>query len=290
MILSFHTCYVADVNRICQGRDPGPDDVLAMKAADAIIVPQGCRKILYQTARRYCPNVFPDYDVRFRFEGKTGQTKLFHERNVLHPPSLAFKNVEEYTRAGFKPSAFPLRFPLVLKFDWGGEGETVTRIHDWAELENMIGRAFVLEKQGHSGFLLQEFIPSGNKTLRVTVIGDRIISYWRIGMDENGFLSNVSRGATIDHNYRADLQKKGQKAVTSFCRKTGINLAGFDLIFPASYNHPSPFFLEINWFFGRKGLGGSETYYKILTGEIERWLAKIKREKCPIFSDRTKRI
>ena len=30
--------------------------------------------------------------------------------------------------------------------------------------------------------------------------------------------------------------------------------------------------LEINYFFGRKGLGGSEAYYKILHEEIRTWL------------------
>jgi len=31
-------------------------------------------------------------------------------------------------------------------------------------------------------------------------------------------------------------------------------------------------FLEINYFFGRKGLGGSEAYYKLLQQEIDRWI------------------
>jgi ribosomal protein S6--L-glutamate ligase len=32
--------------------------------------------------------------------------------------------------------------------------------------------------------------------------------------------------------------------------------------------------LEINYFFGRKGLGGSENYYRILLAEIRNWLAR----------------
>jgi len=59
------------------------------------------------------------------------------------------------------------------------------------------------------------------------------------------------------------------------CQKTGINLAGVDVIFSSDRDDPAPMLLEINYFFGRKGLGGSEAYYKILQAEIQAWLGKI---------------
>jgi ribosomal protein S6--L-glutamate ligase len=36
---------------------------------------------------------------------------------------------------------------------------------------------------------------------------------------------------------------------------------------------PRPLFLEINYFFGRAGLGGSERFYDMLQTEIDNWLA-----------------
>jgi ribosomal protein S6--L-glutamate ligase len=36
---------------------------------------------------------------------------------------------------------------------------------------------------------------------------------------------------------------------------------------------PQPLFLEINYFFGRAGLGGSERFYDMLQTEIDNWLA-----------------
>jgi ribosomal protein S6--L-glutamate ligase len=30
--------------------------------------------------------------------------------------------------------------------------------------------------------------------------------------------------------------------------------------------------LEINYFFGRRGLGGSEPFYRIFTEEVDKWL------------------
>ncbi|MBU4419623.1 MAG: hypothetical protein KKH84_01295, partial [Proteobacteria bacterium] len=58
-------------------------------------------------------------------------------------------------------------------------------------------------------------------------------------------------------------------------KKTGINLAGFDFLFSSEVNIKEPLFLEINYFFGRKGLGGSEKYYKILESEIQKWIESL---------------
>jgi len=46
-----------------------------------------------------------------------------------------------------------------------------------------------------------------------------------------------------------------------------------DVIFSAKIEDPDPMLLEINYFFGRKGLGGSEAYYQILLAEIQSWIA-----------------
>jgi ribosomal protein S6--L-glutamate ligase len=57
MILSFHPCFVADKNIICAGRSPDADDLAAIKAADAVVLPQGCYKSLYEMARGNCTNI-----------------------------------------------------------------------------------------------------------------------------------------------------------------------------------------------------------------------------------------
>ena len=88
MILSYHPCSEADKNIICAGRNPDDDDLALIQAADALILPQGCYESLYQMARGNCPNIFPDYDVRFRYPGKIGQVRLFQETDVAHPKSL----------------------------------------------------------------------------------------------------------------------------------------------------------------------------------------------------------
>jgi ribosomal protein S6--L-glutamate ligase len=37
---------------------------------------------------------------------------------------------------------------------------------------------------------------------------------------------------------------------------------------------PEPLFLEINYYFGRRGLGGSERYYSMVHQAIREWLSR----------------
>jgi ribosomal protein S6--L-glutamate ligase len=109
----------------------------------------------------------------------------------------------------------------------------------------------------------------------VVVIGGTLISYWRIQESEDMFMSNVARGARIDATLEPARQKVAKVFVKNLCSKTGINLAGFDVIFAPVKEHIKPLMLEINYFFGRRGLGGSDAYYEILKREIRNWVDSV---------------
>jgi ribosomal protein S6--L-glutamate ligase len=53
---------------------------------------------------------------------------------------------------------------------------------------------------------------------------------------------------------------------------TGINLAAVDFVFHFPHPNPRPLLLEINYYFGRRGLGGSLKYYRLLHRAIQAWL------------------
>jgi len=273
MILSFHPLFKADKNINCAGRAPGSDELSQIKAADAVILPQGCRHDLYAMSRENCPLVFPNYDARFAYPGKIGQIRLFLQTGVLCPESEAFADVDvfkmHYPRI---PEGLSFEFPFVLKFDWGGEGETVYLIESAEQLKAIIQKARAFEHTGQKGFLIQEFVPCRSRTLRVIVMGRRHISYWRVQCSRSTFLANLAQGAQIDTESDPDQQVKAVEAVKVFCRRTQIDLAGFDILFSTKPGQTAPYFLEINYFFGRRGLGGSQKYYAILIGEIKNWL------------------
>jgi len=274
MIVSFHPLFEADKNIICAGREPGADDLAAIKAAEAVILPQGCRQSLYEMARDNCRHVFPDYDARFNHPGKIGQVRLFQKNGTAHPHAETYASLADFRRQyGDDSKDIAFELPCVFKFDWGGEGETVYLINSRKDVNNVLQKAADFEKSGQKGFLLQEYVPTKGKTLRVVIIGRTLISYWRIQENTDGFLSSVSHGARIDAALEPERQKVAKVFVKNFCNKTGINLAGFDVIFAPVKEYIKPLMLEINYFFGRRGLGGSESFYEILKKEIHNWLA-----------------
>lgn len=273
MILSYHPFFVADRNIICAGRNPDSKDLSAIRASDAVILPQGCSRPLYEMARQNCARVFPNFDVRFGYGGKVGQARLFRELNVSHPETRTFRNLETfYIQYGKNLDKKALAFPFIFKFDWGGEGHHVYLIKSPDNLKNLLKVAESFEATGRSGFLVQTFFPSKNRTLRVAVVGETFISYWRVLKGSPDLRANLSRGAEIDADADPELQQAAVSAVKAFCRRTGINLAGFDLLFAPETSSTAPQFLEINYYFGRKGLGGSEAFYKLLCAEILKWL------------------
>jgi ribosomal protein S6--L-glutamate ligase len=274
MIVSFHPMFEADKNIICAGREPGADDLAAIKAAEAVILPQGCRRSLYEMARDNCRHVFPDYEIRFKYPGKIGQMRLFQKSGTAHPHAETYLSLENFRQQyGDDPKEIAFELPCVFKFDWGGEGETVFLINTRQDLRKVLQKAADFERSGQKGFLLQEYVPTEGRTLRVAVIGRTLISYWRIQENADNFLSSVSRGARIDAISEPERQDAAKGFVKNLCKKTGINLAGFDVIFAPLAEYIKPLILEINYFFGRRGLGGSNAFYEILKNEIHNWLA-----------------
>lgn len=273
MILSFHPLFVADRNMLCAGRPPGPDEAQAAAEAEATILPQGCRRDLYELVRKNCARVFPNYDARFAYQGKLGQLTLFDRVGVPYPASMLFTDTDTFHhRIKQLPADLPFELPCVFKFDWGGGGDTVYPVDSESRLMALIDSAATFEGSGQKGFLLQEMIAAGSRSLRVVVIGQQYVSYWRVQPKSGRFWTGLAQGARIDAAADPELQAWAVAEVRDFCRITGINLAGFDILFADTPGGPQMYFLEINYFFGRKGLGGSEAYYRLLIREIDNWL------------------
>ncbi len=276
MILSFHPCYEVAVNRLCAGRDPNNEDLAAIKKASAVILPQGCRQTLYEMARDNCPHVFPNYDARFAYPGKTGQIRLFRSNGISHPRSWTFFRLEQFERR--RKIAPALTFPLVFKLDWGGEGDTVMLLKNQTDLDRALAKAEDYERSGQYGFLLQSMIPHDHRALRVVVIGRILKAYWRVQDDTAVFGTSLSKGARVDMAVSPEIDRAAKSLTRGFCERTKTNLAGLDFIFheaDLTSPDPTPLMLEINYFFGREGLGGSMPFYNLLQAAVDNWLAAI---------------
>lgn len=273
MIVSFHPIIVADENIICAGRDPDKRDLTAIRAAEAVILPQGCTESLYRMATANCKHVFPNLDVRFDFPSKSGQSCLLDKLGVGHPETTYFESV-----AAFQRSAGPIVYPAVIKYDWGDQGNTVFKANDSRQLAAVLDKAAACEGTGQYGFLVQEYIPADHGALRVVLIATKKVAYWRVPASPDMFGTHVDGGARIDTTYGPVQQQAAIAVVEQVSRQTGLQLAGFDFIFDQRDLERGlihPLMLEINYFFGRTGLGGSEAYYRMIESEIDAWLAAI---------------
>jgi ribosomal protein S6--L-glutamate ligase len=197
----------------------------------------------------------------------------FWAYDMNHPHTLVFPKVEtlrgDHPHMEHRPPELP-PYPFVMKGAHSGEGKQVWLVENEAELEEKLQVMLQFELHGSHGFVIQEYLPDLARDLRVVVIGSRIQSYWRT---TGGFLHNVAQGGEIDGESDPELQAIGREKVKEFCRQTNINLAAFDLVFPG--DEQEPVFLEINYTFGRTGLGGSENFYKFLRDAVEQWLQTV---------------
>lgn len=244
-----------------------------LREAGAVILPQCLDAEFYHLVRGLCPRVFPNYDTRFKWEGKVGDAMLFWSMGVPHPKTTVFPRLTsllgDHSEMGKPPFQLP-SMPFVVKSKRGGEGQGTWLIRDKKELKRVLEILKKEELNGRSGFVIQEYIEGIDRDLRVVVIGRHVESYWRLKQGP-GFHSNIARGGKIEKNLDPHLKRVGEEMVLDLCRKTGINLAGFDIIFKRG----DPCFLEINYTFGRSGIGGSERFYSILKKEVEAWLDSI---------------
>ncbi|VBB42376.1 RimK-like ATP-grasp domain protein [uncultured Desulfatiglans sp.] len=274
MILSFHPCLGGDAQIILGSRPLGAPEKELIGKASAILLPQGCPRGLFEACAASGVPVFPDYSLRFRYPGKCGQAELFARYNCPHPRTSLWSSTEDFKHArdcGHQPHAFP----FLIKQDGHHEAEGIFLIRNERELSDTLQHVGQCEESGSSGFVSQELIDAEGNVLRVVLIGETKVSYWKRPAVPNQIITTIARGAVVDHSWNQNLQRKAVAAVSGFARSAPLDLAAIDIVFNLSEVDPEPLFLEINYFFGRRGLGGGERFYRILHREVRNWVEKI---------------
>jgi ribosomal protein S6--L-glutamate ligase len=272
-ILSFHPCFAAKDQIILGSRKLTPRDHRLIKKAEAIILPQSCSQDLYQACKASSAELFPNYDMRFKYQGKMGQSALFKELQLPHPDTIPWVSVHQFRRA-IHQEGLSYDYPFLLKGNEGHEGEEVFLITDPNALESNLKVLHEWEKTGQSGFVSQALIASGGNVLRAVLLENRIITYWKRPALQGSLTTTISRNAFVDKDWREDLQEKGRVQTEILSQRTGINVAAIDYVFHMKDPEPQPLILEVNYYFGRRGLGGSLNYYGLLFEALQEWLQK----------------
>jgi ribosomal protein S6--L-glutamate ligase len=236
-----------------------------------IILPQTCPEKLFTMCTESNASLFPDYRARFDYPGKTGQNILFKKFDLPHPATFLWNSVNHFLQALNK--GLPHEYPFLLKEDKSHESEGIHFIKEPDDIELSLKKIMKKSRFREMPFISQEFIPAQGNTLRVVIMADSGISYWKRGIPGHEIVS-ISNGAMVDKKWRPDLQEKGILMAERLKEKTGINLAAVDFIFNHHESDPEPVFLEINYYFGRTGLGGTINYYNLLFRTVTSWMDK----------------
>ena len=236
-----------------------PEVARMIRSARGVVMPRGATVKRYRKIAALAPNRFPNLGGRYQYPGKTKQAKLFRGLEVRHPKTIVYPSPQSVAEA--EATSLPLDYPFVLKGDVGGGGSAVFPVTSRNDLLNGLTRL-----PAEAPLLLQQWVEHGGMDLRVVVVGARMVSYFRVG--GSNFYNNACRGGCIRPEIFPELQYAGQAAVARFCHLTGINLAGFDLMFP---DDGPPVFIEINYNFGRKGLGGTRGFRRLFREAVGLW-------------------
>jgi ribosomal protein S6--L-glutamate ligase len=245
--------------------DPAePAVVCLLRKAAGVLLPQYVTQWRYSEITRHTRGWFPRLDARFAYYGKIRQIQLFRKIGVRHPESRTYSNRAQLYK-DFLQNGSPWGYPLVLKGDTGGGGSFVFPLYQAADLSRCLERL-----PPDRPALIQRWVEHGGKDLRVVVYGSHTVTYFRVGGGQ--FYNNICRGGRLDHAGWPHLQEEGSSVVLNFCDRAGIDVAGFDLMFP---DDGEPVFVEINHHFGRKGLGGTRGHRSHLLRAIQTW-----RQQC----------
>jgi ribosomal protein S6--L-glutamate ligase len=270
VILSLHSHIKGDINLSLSLNGLFSDhEVDIMARADLTVVPQRIKAHQYRFCQKHCVRLFPNYQYRFGFEGKYRNIELFRLFNAPYPPTKLYPSVSDFVKQHFEKGAPHFPFPFVIKSDTGGGGWGVFLICDKQTLHETLKTLSDVRRHPTKRFIVQAFIPHRGRDLRVVVIGRSFYPYWRCQPNPEEFRNNVGRGAFIDYELDPDLREKGVGCVRTFCEKTGINLAAFDVLFDRSAPNPEPLLSEINFMFGRKGVGGSNKFFTYLQEAVD---------------------
>ncbi|MFP4475119.1 MAG: RimK family alpha-L-glutamate ligase [Desulfatibacillaceae bacterium] len=275
MILSMHPHYDGDerIDLTPAGRFTEAE-IERIRKARAVVVPQSIKESQYSACRRNCNNVFPDYNTRFRFGGKLGNMRLFRKLDIPHPRSVGYVSAEEFHARHPGLATSPFDYPFVLKGNEGGGG---VYVHLVRNREDLFSSLVHLGKMRNYPvpIVAQEFVPHGGRDLRVVVAGDQVRTYWRVQRKQDEFRNNLGRGGVIEWEMDPGRTEAGTRCVMDLCEKAGIDLAAVDVVFDATVPEPLPLVLEINFIFGRKGLGGSQKFRGMFKEVVDRWIRSL---------------
>ena len=140
------------------------------------------RPIYDDLATRFSDRIFPARHTYSYYDDKRAQLALFQEQGYPTPRSAVVETPQDVDRFLAETG---LTYPLVTK-KFGGAGSSNVRLANSHEEVFLPGQ-------------LQEYCANNDRDLRLNVIGDRVMGYWRLNRPDDFRASGSGRLVHSDH-------------------------------------------------------------------------------------------
>ncbi|MCS7279661.1 MAG: hypothetical protein NZ530_06350 [Thermodesulfobacteriaceae bacterium] len=265
MVVSFLPTFKGDYN-FFQFEPWDENFFKILSQAKVVIFPPTVTQDLYFYAKNLNLSVFPEYSLRFLYPGKIGQIMLLKALNLPHPQTILIPRI-----CGLEENLYQrtlkLTFPLVLKGNWGNEGEEVYFLDKDEDFQRVLKKIKLWEISGRYGFLIQEYIETPFDA-RVILIGDKSFIFFRKG----GFKKNLVQEGEVIPCPEKKLKRKLENLIELIRSKTGFNLVAIDFLFKEG----EPLISEFNFVFGRRILG-EKKYEYYLKRAIKKFIFQLEK-------------
>lgn len=134
------------------------------------------------------------------------------------PATCAGGDPEELAAA-----AVAFGFPVVVKQRRSRMGVGVIRCATRDHLESVLDSLWRVGDET----IVQEFVPTGGRSLRVLVVGDRVVAAGRFVAADGDWRSNAARGGSAEPYRPSDTE---QELARSAARAVGLGVCGVDLL------------------------------------------------------------
>lgn len=270
-LVSYHPALEAEVNLLLTSqRALDSRDEQAMAGAAAVLLPQAPRLDLYELVKSHDKPHFPRAQVQLSADGKVGNHRLFTSLGLDQPATMEFADLAEAATA-WEQGRVPGHGagPLVAKGAGGGEGQNVFLVRTPEELRALGPRLSTRCKQGPDGLVLQEFIDTGGRDLRVIFIGPWEGVFWRQAAGGE-FRSNLSQAGRIQAASDGPQEQRALHLARRLRQGADLDVAAVDLLIAPDSR---PLLLEINFAFGRRALGGTSAFLQLYLAATRLWLS-----------------
>lgn len=264
MIISFLPIFKGDYN-FFQFEPLDEKFFEILNKARAVLFPPTVSPELYFLVKNSGIPVFPEYTFRFLYPGKIGQIMILKLLNLPHPETIVVPRLCGIEENPYKRN-FEIKFPCVIKGNYGDEGKEVFLVKNKEDLESVLKEIKKWEREGRFGFLIQEYIDC-NFDARAYVIGEKILIVFR----EGGFKKNLTQEGKIISCPKKALKKKVLELTNKIIRNTHFNLVAIDFLF----KDEEPLVSEFNFVFGRRAIG-EKRYEKYLKEAIKNFLERVR--------------